>query len=197
MMRTYGRTTRPSSTPPRQHRPSRHLCLGQHWSQGAQGIRGEYRLPRCPAVGHLSSRAAGKGSDTLNPDLAYGDYVLSLEKRSVKDVRGDRARCRERPALCRGRAHFGDQFKPLPEFCPAVGSSGDTSQSARLLARLHPLRLSYELASDRNPGMGWIASEAQKVREERAGVSRQSFPASAGEAFACDPSFARSMASMA
>ena len=65
-----------------------------------------------------------KGPDTLNPDLAYGDYVLSLERRSVADVREIvRPDARERPALCRGGADFGDQSQPLSEFCPAVGSS--------------------------------------------------------------------------
>jgi hypothetical protein len=38
---------------------------------------------------------------------------------------------------------------------------------AQQLTRLHPLRVSYELASDRNPWMGTVASEAQKVRENR------------------------------
>ena len=46
-----------------------------------------------------------------------------------------------------------------------------TPQLAHHLTRLHPLRVSYELASDRNPWMGWIASEAQKVRENRKPVS--------------------------
>ena len=46
-----------------------------------------------------------------------------------------------------------------------------TPQSASLMTRLHPLRVTYELASDRNPRMGWIAGEAQKVRENRKPVS--------------------------
>ena len=37
--------------------------------------------------GIYQAKLQDKGPDTLNPDLAYGDYVLSLERRSVADVR--------------------------------------------------------------------------------------------------------------
>ena len=53
-----------------------------------------------------------------------------------------------------------------------MGSSERSHRNRRShLTRLHPLRVSYELASDRNPWMGWIAGEAQKVRENRKPVS--------------------------
>ena len=37
--------------------------------------------------GIFEARLQEKGPDTLNPDLAYGDHVLALERRSVADVR--------------------------------------------------------------------------------------------------------------
>jgi hypothetical protein len=113
-----------------------------------------------------------KGPDTLNPDLAYGDYVLTFEKRSVSDVR----------EIVRPEVESDRRFAAVARISeinlslyrsfvqPWVRASV-TPQSASLFSHMHPLRVSYELASDRNPWMGWIASEAQKVRENRKPVS--------------------------
>ena len=46
-----------------------------------------------------------------------------------------------------------------------------TPQSAEWLQRLHPLRLPYELISDRNPLVAPIARVAEQVREHRQPVS--------------------------
>src|SRR5699024_11009900 len=42
-----------------------------------------------------------------------------------------------------------------------------TPESAELIARLHPLRLSYEMMSDRNLWLAWLAPVADRVRENR------------------------------
>ncbi|WP_114948078.1 DUF3141 domain-containing protein [Microvirga calopogonii] len=113
-----------------------------------------------------------KGPDTLNSDLAYGDYVLSLERRSVADVREivrpDVESDRHFAAVARISEINLSLYRSFVQ--PWVRASV-TPQLAHNLARLHPLRVPYELASDRNPWMGWIAGEAQKVRENRKPVS--------------------------
>lgn len=113
-----------------------------------------------------------KGADTLNPDLAYGDYVLSLERRSVADVREivrpDVESDRHFAAVARISEINLSLYRSFVQ--PWVRAS-ITPQLAHHLARLHPLRVPYELASDRNPWMGWIAGEAQKARENRKPVS--------------------------
>ncbi|PVE21704.1 3-hydroxyalkanoate synthetase [Microvirga sp. KLBC 81] len=113
-----------------------------------------------------------KGPDTLNPDLAYGDYVLSLERRSVADVREivrpDLESDRRFAAVARISEINLSLYRSFVQ--PWVRAS-ITPQLAHHLARLHPLRVPYELASDRNPGTGWIAGEAQKVRERREPVA--------------------------
>ncbi|WP_262298281.1 DUF3141 domain-containing protein [Microvirga sesbaniae] len=113
-----------------------------------------------------------KGPDTPNPDLAYGDYVLSLERRSVADVREivrpDVESDRHFAAVARISEINLSLYRSFVQ--PWVRAS-ITPQMARHLARLHPLRVPYELASDRNPWMGWIAGEAQKARENRKPVS--------------------------
>ena len=113
-----------------------------------------------------------KGPDTPNPDLAYGDHVLALERRSVADVREivrhDVESDRRFAAVARISEINLSLYRSFVQ--PWVRASV-TPQTAHHLARLHPLRVSYELASDRNPWMGWIAGEAQKVRENRKPVS--------------------------
>ena len=113
-----------------------------------------------------------KSPDTLNPDLAYGDYVLSLERRSVADVREivrpDAESDRRFAAVARISEINLSLYRSFVQ--PWVRASV-TPQLAHHLTRLHPLRVSYELASDRNPWMGWIAGETQKVRENRKPVA--------------------------
>jgi pimeloyl-ACP methyl ester carboxylesterase len=115
-----------------------------------------------------------KEPETLNPDLAYGDYVLSLKKRSIEDVREivrpDVESDRRFAAVARISQINLSLYRNFVQ--PWVRAS-ITPQLAHLLTRLHPLRMSYELASDRNPWMGWNASEAQKVRENRKPVSAE------------------------
>ena len=113
-----------------------------------------------------------KGPETVNPDLAYGEYVLSLEKRSVEHVREivrpDPESDRRFAAVAQiseiNLSLYRSFVQPWVRACV-------TPQLAQHLTRLHPLRVSYELASDRNPWMGTVANEAKKARENRKPVS--------------------------
>jgi pimeloyl-ACP methyl ester carboxylesterase len=122
--------------------------------------------------GIFEARLQEKGPDTLNPDLAYGDHVLALERRSVADVREivrhDVESDRRFAAVARISEINLSLYRSFVQ--PWIRASV-TPQTAHHLARLHPLRVSYELASDRNPWMRWIAGEAQKVQENRRSVS--------------------------
>lgn len=109
-----------------------------------------------------------KGPDTLNPDLAFGDYMLSLEKRSLDDVREivvpDEESDRRFATVSRVSQANLDLYQTFMQ--PWVHAV-TTPESAELLARLHPLRLSYEMMSDRNPWLAWLAPVADRVRENR------------------------------
>ena len=112
-----------------------------------------------------------KGPDTLNPDLAYGDHVLALERRSVADVREIVRPDVESDRRFAAVARISEiNLSLYRNFVQPWVQAAVTPQSASL-ATCHPLRVTYELASDRNPCMGWIAGEAQKVREDRKPVS--------------------------
>ncbi|HEX6119615.1 MAG TPA: DUF3141 domain-containing protein [Dongiaceae bacterium] len=122
--------------------------------------------------GIYEAKIQDKGPDTLNPDLAYGDYVLSLERRGVDDIRQIVASDVESDRRFAAVARVSEMNLSLyRSFMQPWVRAAVTPQSAEWLQRLHPLRLSYELISDRNPWMGWIAGQAQKQRENRRPVS--------------------------
>jgi pimeloyl-ACP methyl ester carboxylesterase len=113
-----------------------------------------------------------KGPETLNPDLAFGDYVLSLERRRLDDIR----------EIVRPNVESDRRFAAVTRiseinlnlyrsFVRPWVQAAVTPQSAQWLQQTHPLRLSYELFSDRNPWMGWIAQQARTQRENRQPVS--------------------------
>jgi len=109
-----------------------------------------------------------KGPDTLNPDLALGDYMLSLEKRSLDDVHAivtpDEDSDRRFAAVSRvSQANLNLYRTFMQPWVRAV----TTPESAEFLARLHPLRVSYEVMSDRNPWLAWLRPLADRVRENR------------------------------
>lgn len=109
-----------------------------------------------------------KGPDTINPELAEGDWVLSLEKRKMDDVRKivapDEESDRRFATVSRvSQANLNMYRTFLQPWVRAM----TTPATAEMTARLHPLRLSYELMSDHNPWMAWLAPAADRIREQR------------------------------
>ena len=92
--------------------------------------------------GIFEARLQEKGPDTLNPDLAYGDHVLALERRSVADireiVRHDVESERRFAAVARISEINLSLYRSFVQ--PWVRASV-TPQTARHQARLHPLRV--------------------------------------------------------
>ncbi|WP_377697206.1 DUF3141 domain-containing protein [Paracoccus niistensis] len=109
-----------------------------------------------------------KGPDTLNPDLAFGDYMLALKKRSLNDVREivapDEESDRRFATVSRvSQANLNLYRTFMQPWVRAV----TTPESADFLAQLHPLRLSYRMMSDLNPWLAWLGPVAERVRENR------------------------------
>lgn len=113
-----------------------------------------------------------KTVDTPNADLASGDYVLSVEHRTLDDVRAivqpseenDRKFAAARRVSETNLALYRNFMQP---WVRAVV----TPQSARMLQLMHPLRVSYERWTDHNPLARLVAKEADKVRAARAPVA--------------------------
>lgn len=109
-----------------------------------------------------------KGPETLNPDLAMGDYMLRLSTRGLVDVRQIVAPDIESDRRFAAVARVSEINRSLYQsFVQPWMRAAVTPESARWTRRLHPLRLSYELSSDRSPWAGCVASEAQRQRENR------------------------------
>ncbi|HYG41651.1 MAG TPA: DUF3141 domain-containing protein [Bordetella sp.] len=116
-------------------------------------------------AGIYQAEIADKTPDTLNADLAPGDYVLSFARRKVDDVRAIVARNEEDDKRFAAVARISDINLGLyRSFLQPWIRAAVTPQSAEWLQRMHPLRLPYELISDRNP---WIAPVAQVAAQAR------------------------------
>lgn len=106
--------------------------------------------------------------ETANTELVTGEYVSRFERRTLDDIRAlggntlDEERCFAAVArlseITLGIYRTGAQ--PLVR---AVTNE----PTAEWMRRMHPLRLGYEIFSDRNPIMKPLSSAAQWVKENR------------------------------
>jgi pimeloyl-ACP methyl ester carboxylesterase len=109
-----------------------------------------------------------KTADTTSPDLVAGEWVMRCEQRTLEDIRSlggnDAADARRFATAARlseiNLALYRTVAQPLVR---AIISE----PAAEWLRRLHPLRLQYELFSDKNPWMAHVGAMADAVRERR------------------------------
>jgi len=122
--------------------------------------------------GIYEAEIADKTPDTPNADLAFGNYVLSFEQRTLDDVRTIVDRKEEDDRRFAAVARISDiNLGMYRSFMQPWLRALVTPQSAEWSQRMHPLRLPYELISDRNPAIAPIAAVAEQVREHRQPVS--------------------------
>ncbi|AKM32676.1 3-hydroxyalkanoate synthetase [Pandoraea faecigallinarum] len=123
-------------------------------------------------AGIYQAQIADKTRDTVHSELAEGDYVMSIQRRSVEDVRAIVQPDPESDRRFAAVAHLSDihlgLYRSLMQ--PWVRAMV-TPTSAYWMRLLHPLRVNYELWSDRNPFAVPFAGKAGRVRETRRPVS--------------------------
>src|SRR6516165_5180362 len=109
-----------------------------------------------------------KTDDTANPDLASGKWVMRCESRTLDDIRalGGNDLADERRFATAARVSETNLALYRTFAQPLVRAFASAS-SAQWIHQLHPLRLQFELFSDANPMMAWVAPLAQQVRENR------------------------------
>jgi pimeloyl-ACP methyl ester carboxylesterase len=109
--------------------------------------------------------------DDANPDLVTGDYISRFERRTVKDIRALGGNTLEDNRCFASVSRLSDICNGLYRTTaqPMVRAMA-TEQSAELMRRLHPLRLGYELQSDRNPIMKPLETAAKWVTAHRQAV---------------------------
>jgi hypothetical protein len=113
-----------------------------------------------------------KGTDTTNPDLASGDWVMRCEKRTLDDIRalGGNDLADERSFAAAERVSQTNLALYRTFMQPMVRALVNPTL-ADLTHRLHPLRLQYEIFSNANPFMAPIAAWADWIRKDRKPVA--------------------------
>ncbi len=113
-----------------------------------------------------------KTSGADHVELVTGDYISRFERRTLEDIRAlggntiEDERCFA--AVARLSEAIHGLYRTLAQ--PSVRSM-TTEQSAEWLRRTHPLRLGYELLSDRNPAVKPLAAVAERVQKNRQPVA--------------------------
>ena len=137
-----------------------------------------------------------KGEAVDNPDLVTGEWVMRCEARTLDDIRAlggnDLADERKFEAAARLSEINLALYRAFVQ--PAVRAMV-SPPLAEAMRRMHPLRLSYEMFSPRNPWMAWVATEAERVRgRRRPATRRQSARRSADARLTADRRGARRLA---
>jgi hypothetical protein len=113
-----------------------------------------------------------KIEDTINPELAAGDWVMRCEARTLQDIRalgGNDATDERRFATA---ARVSETNLALYRtFAQPMVRALVSSPMAEWMQQLHPLRLQYELFSNANPMMAPVAAVAEQARKTRKPVS--------------------------
>jgi hypothetical protein len=109
-----------------------------------------------------------KTPDTINPDLAAGNWVMRCEARTLDDIRalGGNDADDERRFATAARVSETNLALYRTFAQPTVRALA-SSPMAEWMQKLHPLRLQYELFSNANPMMAPVAAWAEQVRENR------------------------------
>src|SRR5262245_36518619 len=109
-----------------------------------------------------------KSTDTANPDLTAGDWVMRCEQRTLDDIRAlggnDPADDRCFAAAARVSEINLALYRTYAQ--PFVRAIANPSM-AEWMQKLHPLRITYELFSDANPMMALLKPMASWTREHR------------------------------
>ena len=107
-----------------------------------------------------------------NPELVQGNYLFSLEARTLDEIRALGGNSPADDVAFATAARLSEINLGLYRACigPAV-SMAVNEQSAELLRHVHPNRLRFEMFSDQNPLMSPVAAWAEMVRNDRRAVS--------------------------
>jgi Protein of unknown function (DUF3141) len=109
-----------------------------------------------------------KRDDTASPDLVTGEWIMRCEARTLDDIRalgGNDAADERRFATAARVSEIN--LALYRTFAQPMVRAMVSKPMAEWLRRLHPLRLQYELLSDKNPWLSPVAAIAQAVRKKR------------------------------
>jgi pimeloyl-ACP methyl ester carboxylesterase len=122
----------------------------------------------CLPPGLYEAVIDAKTSECAGENFVKGDYISRFEERTLDDIRSLGVNSAE-DELCFAAVHrlsevthglYRKTVQPLVRTLV-------TEQTAELMRRIHPLRVEFEIFSDRNPAMKPIASIADWVKDNR------------------------------
>jgi pimeloyl-ACP methyl ester carboxylesterase len=114
-----------------------------------------------------------RGADTMNSDLAVGQWVMRCEARSLDDIRAMGGNSPEDERRFETAKRVSElNLAAYQKYLQPWIKSVVTPQMAEWARNLHPLRLQYEALSSQNPLMNTVQDAAEKARQERKPVAK-------------------------
>lgn len=114
-----------------------------------------------------------RGSDTLNDELAVGQWVMRCEARTLDDIRAMGGNSPEDERRFETAKRVSEMnLAAYQKFVQPWVKSMVTPQMAEMMRKWHPLRLQYEAFSSENPWMKMVENAAEKARDERKPVAK-------------------------
>jgi hypothetical protein len=114
-----------------------------------------------------------RGTDTMNPDLAAGQWVMRCEARTLDDIRAMGGNSPEDERRFEAAKRVSEMnLAAYQKYVQPWIKSMVTPQMAEFTRNWHPLRIQYEAFSGQNPLMTAVENAAEKAREERKPVAK-------------------------
>ncbi|MGV7212269.1 DUF3141 domain-containing protein [Bradyrhizobium sp. UFLA05-112] len=114
-----------------------------------------------------------RGSDTVNADLATGQWIMRCEARTLDDIRamgGNSPEDERRFAAAKRVSELN--LAAYQRYVQPWIKGMVTPQMAEWARNIHPLRLQYEAFSSQNPWMSVVKSAADAVEDKRKPASK-------------------------
>ena len=113
-----------------------------------------------------------KSADTVNPDLAGGDWVMRCEQRTLDDIRALGGNDPADDHCFATAARVSEINLALYRtFAQPFVRAVANPIMAEWMQKLHPLRITYELFSDSNPMMRMLKPMTDRAREHRSAAA--------------------------
>src|SRR6266404_4887985 len=113
-----------------------------------------------------------RDADTVNDDLAVGQWVMRCEARTLDDIRAMGGNSPEDERRFEAAKRVSEMnLAAYQKYLQPFIKSMVTPQMAEMMRNWHPLRVQYEAFSSENPLMKTVENVADKAREERKPVA--------------------------
>jgi hypothetical protein len=113
-----------------------------------------------------------RGAETLNDELAVGQWVMRCEARTLDDIRAMGGNSPEDERRFETAKRVSERnLAAYQKYLQPWIKSMVTPQMAEMMRNWHPLRLQYEAFSSNNPWMKTVENAADKAREARKPVA--------------------------